>query len=61
MEILDSIQKLEEKDIGNCYKCENFIPIDEEGKCEIYEYPNHGVSVCKDWKLSEFWATKKGY
>ena len=31
------------------------------GKCDIYGKPNFGISVCHDFRLSDFWETKRGY
>lgn len=39
--------------MNDCYQCIHFIAIDEEGKCDIYDIPNHGVSYCQDWKSKE--------
>lgn len=36
-----------------CEKCKHFIPITEEGKCDIYGIPNHGVSYCSDWEETD--------
>lgn len=34
-----------------CLKCENFTDDNEDGKCSIYDIPNHGISICFDWRL----------
>ena len=37
----------------DCYICKNFIAIGEDGFCDIYGEPNHGVSYCQDWIKKE--------
>ena len=36
-----------------CEECKHFIPLSEEGKCDIYGIPNHGISYCQDWEKIE--------
>lgn len=36
-----------------CLSCQHFLDIAEDGKCDIYDIPNHGVSVCFDWELRD--------
>lgn len=33
-----------------CLICKNYNNINEEGKCDIYDIPNHMVSDCPDWR-----------
>lgn len=60
MNIFEKIQEKEEEDFGKCTKCRYFLSYGD-GKCDIYEYPDYGISNCPDFELSEFWATKRGY
>ena len=60
MDLLSIIENKESEDFGDCTKCENFLPF-EEPKCDIYGEPNCGISVCPDFRLSEFWERKRGY
>lgn len=32
-----------------CYFCGNFSQVEDEEKCYIYGYPNHGISWCNDF------------
>ena len=32
-----------------CYFCGNFSQVEDEEKCYIYGYPNHGISLCNDF------------
>ena len=36
-----------------CFTCKHFLNVSEEGQCDIYDIPNHGISVCSDWRLKE--------
>lgn len=36
-----------------CLKCKHFLSIGEDGQCDIYDIPNHGISICFDWGLKE--------
>lgn len=37
----------------SCEDCKYFVSETEDGKCDIYGIPNHGVSICQDWKKKE--------
>lgn len=33
-----------------CFSCKHFLDIGNDGKCDIYDIPNHEVSICSDWR-----------
>ena len=52
---------------NSCFNCGHFTQLEYfcdglvvlgEGKCDIYDSPNYGISVCNDWtelkELEEF-------
>lgn len=45
--ILSDYMNMKQKQ--KCEECEHFIAIDKEGKCDIYDSPNHEISFCIDW------------
>lgn len=54
LSLLKTMKQKENEDLQDCRKCENFSCFEGEEKCFIYEYPNHNISICSDFKLSEF-------
>lgn len=61
LDLLKTIENKENEDYDDCLKCENYLPFGDDGKCDIYGIPNHGISHCNDFTLSDFWVTKRGY
>lgn len=45
--ILSDYMNMKQKQ--KCEECEHFIAINKEGKCDIYDSPNHDISFCLDW------------
>lgn len=39
--------------MDSCLNCRNFIDEGEDGKCYIYDIPNHDISICLDWRKKE--------
>lgn len=61
MDLLKTIESKENEEYNDCLKCKNYSSFGDDGKCYIYGIPNHGISHCNDFVLSDFWFIKRGY